>query len=72
MRKFWEQWEIGQRIYVNINEFDGELKSIGVVTEIQDDHAIVKCDGMMLWVDEDNEEYYTSVGDATASIIERF
>lgn len=49
----WKTLKVGETIKFVVDEFDGKLETICVVTEVNDDYAIAEGDGMNLWIDED-------------------
>lgn len=59
--KAWRGWKIGDRIvYFSDDEFDC-FREEGKVSEIYADHAIVRCDGMNLWADDDTAEMFLNM-----------
>lgn len=54
----WRKWQIGDTVQYFYNEFDGHGSYTGTVTEIHDDHATVKANGMNLWCDDDTEYHF--------------
>lgn len=44
--------KIGDKVKFESHDFDGAVTRYGVVTEVEDDHAIVRADGMNLWLDD--------------------
>ena len=58
----WKNWKIGDKIKWSTNDFDGKTETIGVLTKMDEDHAIVEADGMHLWVDDDTCENFTKEG----------
>lgn len=49
----WNEWNIGDNVKWETNEFDGRTKTIAEITEKHDDHLIAEADGMKLWIDDD-------------------
>ena len=57
----WRNWSVGDKIRWSWNEFDGKGSVTGVLTQKEQDHAIVEADGMRLWVDDDMQEMFCKV-----------
>ena len=57
----WKNAKVGMKVAWTYNEFDGCRTVYGSVTELHDDHIIVKADGMNLWCDDFNSEMFTGV-----------
>lgn len=55
IRKDWRNWKIGRPTIFETHEFDGDSLTQGIITEIHYDHAILKADGMNLWIDDDSQ-----------------
>lgn len=56
----WKTWKEGQAVKYIVNDFDGHYETTGYVTEIDHEHAIVRADGMNLWVDDFNADMFRS------------
>lgn len=54
----WRTWKVGQKVIHTVNEFDGYMQMQGVVTEVHSDHAIVRANGMNLWVEDFNADMF--------------
>lgn len=54
----WRTWTAGQQVTYTVNDFDGHGEFIGTVTEVHQDHAIVKVDDMTLWVEDFNQNMF--------------
>lgn len=51
--------KIGDKYLFSVNEFDGHTEAEATVTEIFEDHAILKTDdGMTLWYDGDTAHLF--------------
>lgn len=57
----WKEWEIGDKIKWNWQEFDGKGCMIGILIKKESDHAIVKADDMNLWLDDDTSDMFKKV-----------
>lgn len=49
----WRTWKKGRKTTWHWNEFDGSGSREGIITEVNEDHAIMEADGMHLWIDDD-------------------
>ena len=58
----WKNWKLGDKIMFSVTEFDGTVRMLGVLTEMHEDHCIIKAEGMILWCDDDNYHMYRKVG----------
>ena len=54
--KDWRNLKTGDRVIYHTEEFDGSITETGNITEVHEDHAILRVNGMNLWID-DNTEY---------------
>lgn len=57
--KEWRNLELGETVTWHWNDFDGKGSVTGTITEVEKDHAILRADGMNLWIDDDTKENFT-------------
>lgn len=60
----WREWKIGDKIKYSWNEFDGSGSTIGIVTEVDKDHIIVRADDMNLWCEDFNCDMFQKIDDS--------
>ena len=60
----WREWKIGDTIRYSWNEFDGSGSTIGIVTEVDKDHIIVRADDMNLWCEDFNCDMFQKIDDS--------
>lgn len=51
--KDWRNWFIGRKTIFEVHDFDGDSITVGRITSVHSDHAIMEADGMHLWIDDD-------------------
>lgn len=59
--KDFRELEIGEKIVVSIEEFDGRIYAEGEVIEKYDDHAIVSARGIRWWADQDTIDLFKRI-----------
>ena len=57
----WRVWQVGDKIKYSWDEFDGKGSLIGTLTEAAADHAIVRAEGMNLWVEDFNADMFERI-----------
>ena len=57
----WREWKIGDTIRYSWNEFDGSGSTVGIVTEVETDHIIVRADDMNLWCEDFNCDMFQKI-----------
>lgn len=57
----WRMWPIGSEVIFHWEEFDGSGKEKGILTEQNEDHAIVEANGVNYWIDDDNKDMFILV-----------
>ena len=55
----WRSWNIGDTIRYSWNDFDGHGSLLGTLAEMHEDHAIVKADGMNLWLSDETADMFS-------------
>lgn len=60
----WREWKIGDTIRYSWNEFDGSGSTVGIVTEVEADHIIVRADDMNLWCEDFNCDMFQKIQSA--------
>lgn len=55
IRKDWRNWDIGRVTIYETHEFDGDIITQGIITEVHSDHAILTASDMHLWIDDDTQ-----------------
>ena len=59
MSNYWRLWKIGDTIRYSWNDFDGHGSLLGILAEMHEDHAIVRADGMSLWVCDETADMFS-------------
>ena len=55
----WRTWKKGERQHgTGMNSMEAEAGK-GIITEVNEDHAIMEADGMHLWIDDDTAEMFS-------------
>lgn len=54
IKKDWRNWSVGRPTIWEFHDFDGYGIHKGIITEKDQDHAIMESDGMKLWIDDDS------------------